>query len=114
MYGHKWASQEGPRRDEKNSYTANFLLWCRKLEHLSDEDFKRGFDQIEYLVRDAARQGDEIWPPSYAGFIGYCERPFGAKAHKPFKQLALQDKTAVEAARAEGKKQLDHLKSLFV
>lgn len=84
LYRHKWDKAEGPRRNENKKYTANFLLWCRKTEHIDDEGFKRGFDRLETDVREAGRQGDESWPPSYAAFVGYCEPPVGYAAHKPF------------------------------
>jgi hypothetical protein len=98
---------------ENGTYSRGFLLWCRKLEHLTDDDFRRGFEQIEFLVKEAARQGDEIWPPSYAGFLGYCEKPHGTQAHKYFPRTGLPDKTAREREREIGRNEVKKLQSMF-
>lgn len=71
---------------ENGAHSENFKLWCRKLDNLSDEDFARGFEQLEFMLKEAGREGRELWPPSYAEFLGYCEKPVGAAiaAYKPF------------------------------
>lgn len=113
LYGHKWASQSGPIKHKNGQYTQEFLLWCRKLEGLTDEQYQRGFYQLEFLVREAAKLGDEAWPPSYAGFLGYCETPHGEISHKLFPKLALPDKTAQERAKKAGEAELEKMKGLF-
>src|SRR5690606_1671706 len=94
-------------------YSEEFLLWCRKLQGLSDEEYRRGFYQLEYKVRESARQGEEEWPCSYAGFIGHCSLPHGQRAHRRFQQPRLPDKTAQERAAAAGAAELDKMRSLF-
>lgn len=50
----------------------NFKLWLRKTETLTRDDWARGFDTLEKIVRDAAASGEAAFPPTYAEFIGYC------------------------------------------
>lgn len=114
LYGHKWSSQEGPATMENGAYSTAFILWCRKTEGLTDEAWQRGFNQIEFLVKEAARQGEEAWPPSYAGFIGYCERAHGELAHKYFPQLGLEDKTKRERDLEIRKSELKKIQDLLV
>jgi hypothetical protein len=66
---------------EAGKPSENFLLWTRKTAHISDDGFKRGFDMLEYRLKEAGRNGTEAWPPSYAEFIGYCEPPIGSKMY---------------------------------
>lgn len=114
LFGHKWVSQAGPVKLENGRYSPEFLLWCRKLEGLSDEEYQRGFHMLEHKVREAARQGDEEWPPSYAGFIGLCEKPVGSQAHRIFdRSRALEDKTEKERQRQVGIAQCSELLGMF-
>lgn len=114
LFGHKWASQAGPAKLENGRYSPEFLLWCRKLQGLSDEEYQRGFTMLEARVREAATLGEEEWPPSYAGFMGLCEKPFGSMAHKPFdKSRALEDQTTKEKRRELGIRECQNLLSMF-
>lgn len=113
LYGHKWMSQEGPHTMENGSPSTAYLLWCRKLENLSEDDFARGFKQIEFLVKEAARQGDELWPPSYAGFIGYCEKPHGEIAYRYFPRLGLTNKTKRERDRIIALEKIKEIRSIL-
>lgn len=65
----------------------NFVLWCSKTESLTPEDFATAFERLEVMLEENARspQPKEIWPPSYAEFIGMAKeakRSYGA--HKDF------------------------------
>ena len=65
----------------------NFVLWCSKTESLTPEDFTTAFERLELMLEENARspQPKEIWPPSYAEFIGMAKeakRSYGA--HKDF------------------------------
>lgn len=88
---------------------------------MSDEAWRRGFDRLEYVVKEAGRQGKEIWPPSYAAFLGYCEKPAGEMAHKLLPSnldpkappLLLPDKDSQERAKKAGRENLDQMKQLF-
>lgn len=113
LFGHKWASQAGPAKLENGHYSNEFLLWCRKLEGISDEQYQRAFQQLEWRVREAKRIGDEEWPPSYAGFLGLCDKPHGEMAHKVFTQPQLPDKAAQERSKQAGESALSDMKSLF-
>ena len=113
LFGHKWESREGPSASE-GYLSHSFLLWCRKTEGLTDDMWRRGFDTLEYRVREAGRYGDEIWPPSYAEFVGYCEPPAGYAAHKKF-PVGLPEPKSVREKRYEIGRQKcgDLLRNLF-
>ncbi|MFD1216390.1 hypothetical protein [Microbulbifer celer] len=114
LFGHKWVSQEGEIRNERGEYSRNFLFWARKTAHLSDTQWRRGMDHVEYKVREAARQGgDDEWPPSYAAFLGFCDPRPGSQMYKSFEPLKLPDKGAQERAQEAGARALDEMKSLF-
>lgn len=114
LFGHKWSSQEGEITDPAGKFNPRFLLWCLKTAHLTDEDWARGFREVEFRVREAARMGDEIWAPSYAAFLGYCEKPVGAPAHRYFdRSAALEDKTAKERRRQLGLENCSKLLGMF-
>jgi len=94
--------------------TDNFTLWCKKLNHLTDEEFKRGVDQVEYNIREAAKFADDIWPPSYAAFLGYCEKPHGHQAYKSFKPVPrITDKNMINRRKKAGRLELGKMRSMF-
>lgn len=113
LFGHKWHSNAGPTKHQNGKYTQEFLLWCRKLDGLSDEAYQRGFWMLEHKVKEAARMGEEEWPPSYAGFLGMCERPHGEMAQRYFSPPALEDKTKKERDREVGKREAKKLLEQF-
>lgn len=113
LYGHKWASREGMPKTEAGHFAPNFLFWCKRTEHLNDEQWRRGFDQLEYLVRDAARCGDEAWPPSYAEFTMYCEKPSGSQAHRYFARSLPEPESMKEKRHKQAKHYIERLKNIF-
>lgn len=113
LFGHKWISTEGEPLNENGDLSENFVFWCKKTEDLSNEAWRRGFDRLEFQVRDSARQGDEAWPPSYAAFLGMCDEPEVKALHKPFARRALPDKGAEERARKAGETELSRMLNLF-
>lgn len=123
LFKSKWVYQEGEIKQRSGEYEKNFLFWCEKLAGMTDEQWRRGFAQLEFMVRDAARQGEDMWPPSYAAFLGMCdgpkeqEDPRKKALHKfvtpYFKVEALEDKTAIERSQAIGSSTLESLKSMF-
>lgn len=81
---------------EKGIYSESFELWCRKLDDLSADDFKRGVAGLESKAEDDYKQGNEMWPPSYAEFraLAFPKVDRDTLAHKPFPRLtALEDQT---------------------
>lgn len=96
-----------------DQYSENFLLWCKKTANLSDDDWKRGFSAIEYRLKEAGRQGDTLWPPSYAEFLGYCEKPHGEAAYKSF-QKRLPVPPEFESKRKKAaRKEIDSMMGMF-
>ena len=53
----------------------NLILWCSKTEALTPDDFAKGFERLEQILEENARNPEpkEIWPPSYAEFIGMAK-----------------------------------------
>ena len=58
--------------EEKNIYSENLKLWCRKLSDLNTDNFKTGMHGLEKKAEDDYRLGEEMWPPSYAEFRALC------------------------------------------
>lgn len=121
LYGQKWRNQEGDRITEKrigngviekdSSY--RFKTWCNKLNHLTDDQFKKGFERIEFNVKSSAAEGKESWPPSYAEFIGLCEDMPGYQAHKYFiPKLPVSDEIK-SRRRSIGELEIEKMKSMF-
>lgn len=98
---------------ENGQLTPNFLLWCRKTEHLKGPDWVRGFEQLEWRVREAGRLGEEEWPPSYAAFVGYCEPPVGSQAHKVFPKALPEPKEVIHRRKQQGREYCARLMSMF-
>ncbi len=89
-------------------------MWCQKTLTLTEKDFTYAFQRIEFEITQRKRDGEEdLWPPDYASFIGYSQRPHGEIAHRYFPHLALPDKTAQERADAVGKVVINDLKNMF-
>lgn len=62
--------------NDDDKYTDTFKLWCVKLDQagIKVDDVARGIKHLEEHIRDSARSGNEVWPCSYAEFIGHCEK----------------------------------------
>lgn len=81
---------------EKKIYSEKLELWCRKLDDLTPDDFKRGMAGLEAKAENDYKQGNEMWPPSYAEFraLAFPKTDRDTLAHKPFPRLtALEDQT---------------------
>jgi hypothetical protein len=101
---------------EKGIYSEAFRLWCRKLSDLGEDDFKAGMTGVETRAEAMFREGDEMWPPSYAEFRALCfpMTTRDTQAHKYFEPvLALEDKTAKEKRYELGRQKSAELLSMF-
>ncbi|MDT0499688.1 MULTISPECIES: replication protein P [unclassified Halomonas] len=65
MYGAKFSSQWGAY-DEGG-------VWLAELAHLSRRHLELGIHRLRQQVREAARSGDEAWPPQPVAFAALCE-----------------------------------------
>lgn len=63
-----------------DEYSADFKLWCWKLNGLTPAQFKAGVELMEAQEESARRTGDDSWPPSYAGFRGMATMRRGPPA----------------------------------
>lgn len=83
-------------------YGDQFALWCRKLNHLTDDQFRRGMERVEYNVREAAKLGEKSWPPNYLEFSGYCERLPGEQAWRRYARRLPEPKSLRQKRRERG------------
>lgn len=65
MYGAKFVSQWG-------EYDADGS-WLAELAHLTRQHLELGIRRLRQQVRDAARAGEEAWPPQPVSFAALCE-----------------------------------------
>jgi len=76
-------------KDNDDNYTTTFKTWCVKL-HRAGIDVNavaRGIEHLEEHIRDSVRTGNEVWPPSYAEFIGHCHKQTERASFRDFKRL---------------------------
>ncbi len=85
--------------DNDNNYTSTFKLWCLKLfqARITIQDAARGIKHLEEYIRDSVRSEREIWPCSYAEFIGHCQDQEKREKHKlwqglPKPVMSIEDK----------------------
>lgn len=104
------------RDREKKIYSEKLELWCRKLDDLNPDDFKRGMSGLERKAEDDYKSGNEMWPPSYAEFraLAFPKSDHDTLAHKPFPRLpALEDQTAKAKRYEIGRKKSRELLEMF-
>lgn len=101
---------------EKQIYSEAFKLWCRKLEDLTETDFKTGMDGLEKKTEAAYREGEEMWPPSYAEFraLAFPKTSRDTIAHKYFEPtLAIEDQAAKAKRYEIGMKKTSEILNLL-
>jgi hypothetical protein len=94
--------------ESKEIYSEQFDLWGWKLDDLTAEDFKRGMDGLERRAEQCYRDGEEMWPPSYAEFraLAFPASTRDTLAHKPFDKPSLPEPPEYKSKRyQEGIKQ---------
>lgn len=89
--------------ESKGIYSEQFDLWGWKLDDLTAEDFKRGMEGLEKRAEQCYRDGEEMWPPSYAEFraLAFPASNRDTLAHKPFDNLALPEPKEYKSKRYE-------------
>ncbi|WP_168709198.1 replication protein P [Halomonas borealis] len=65
LYGYKFSSQWGAYDEGER--------WLAELAHLSVRHLELGIGRLRQQVREAARAGDEAWPPQPVAFAALCE-----------------------------------------
>ena len=65
LFGAKFSSQWGAFDDTG--------AWLAELGHLSQRHLELGIHRLRQQVREAARSGDEAWPPQPVAFAALCE-----------------------------------------
>jgi len=113
LFQHKWVSTEGDQIKD-GIHTNNFLRWCGELSHFTDKDWTRAYKRIEGDIKEAARMGEDIWPPSSVAVVAYAEPPICSQMYKSFdRSTALEDITKKEERIELGKAECEKLLNLF-
>lgn len=119
LYGHKWVSKEGEfpidehgRLDQTHDNIYGFRVWFDTVKDLTDDQWRQGVDRIERNVREAARLGDDSWPPSYEEFIAYATATKSG-AYKVFEARLPESKEAKEERKARGRERIGTLRAIF-
>lgn len=116
IFGSRWKSQQGDILDEKKRETKNFIQWCFKLDKVSDSQYDRAFEKIEYRAKQAAREDRIPWPPSYAEFLGYCESSANSHMYQNYNAYPLalpEPKADKDKRRAKGMEECKNILDMF-
>jgi hypothetical protein len=125
LFGNKAARQGlNVYKDRNKKNLSDVLkLWCRKLDDLKTEDFQRGMAGLEKKAEIDYREGNEMWPPSYAEFraLAFPKINRDAQAHKPAPSLydpqtgtyRLEDQTAKAKRYELGKRESSKLLAML-
>jgi hypothetical protein len=68
---------------------------------------------LEFEAEQAGRKGEEIWPPSYAEFVGKCSQNKGVAAHKQFTPSLPEPESAKAERKAKGRERLATIKGIL-
>ena len=102
LYGYKWTGKEG----ELDVRSYGFKLWCEKTDDLGDDQWLRALNRCEKDLINAGKEGREMWPPSYAEFIGFAQpekAPSGAyRVFAPALPISDDMKASRKAAAEKG------------
>ena len=104
-------------KDRENKiYSEKIELWFRKLDDLTTDDFKRGMSGLEKKAEIDYREGNEMWPPSYAEFraLAFPKSGRDTQAHKVFdRPTAIEDQTAKARRYELGKQESSKLLAML-
>jgi len=107
---------------KKGIYTETFELWCRKLDGLTVDDFKKGMEGLESKAEESYRLGDEMWPPSYAEFraLAFPKSDRDSQAYKiapsvfdPKNTKAIEDSNGKSKRYQDGLRQCEMIKAML-
>ena len=118
LYRSKWISQEGDifkQGGDSEEFSDGFLLWCRKTEGLTDEQWRDGFEALEEELRQAERIGEanDLWPPGYPAFVEKCKARSRLRNSYFDRSRAIEDTAAKEKRMEKGRQEVKKLLDLF-
>lgn len=93
--------------DSHGKYSDSFKLWCRKTEHLTDEQWAHGFEQLELLVSKNMAAGQDNWPPSYAEFVVMANKTVSPDGNNSNAYLTFDDPKHPEHEQFGAKKRIE-------
>lgn len=118
LYRNKWISSEGDIFKEPEKLSDNFLSWCRKTGHLTNDQWRLAFESLEEKIAAELSAGKDPWPPSYVEFIQLGIKkisPTGMnpEAYKIFESVELiENQTEIDSNKKVAHKILNDLKNL--
>ena len=112
QFKHKWSSSEGDIYDGEN-LADNFTQWCQELNYFGDKEWSRVFERIQADIMNAAKMGDDIWPPSSIAVVAYAEPAINSKMYRELPDIGIEDLTAKEKRKQTGLSELEKLKALI-
>ena len=113
QYRHQWTSSEGGVYEGDN-LSENFLSWCEELQDFGDKEWGRVFERIKGDIKDAAKTGEDIWPPSSVAVLAYAEPPMCSQMYKTFDRAkGIEDQTAKAHRKEVGAKECGNILSMF-
>lgn len=98
LFPNLWVSAQGDIKNDEGEYERNFLFWCNKLSHLTEDHYTEAFSKLEERIATGAEMQQKVYPPSYAEFIGLART---RKMHQDFKRYELP--MSREIRNAKGK-----------
>lgn len=97
-------------KDGQGQYTRIFQLWCKKLSDVQPEQIANGVTNLERRIEETVRDGEKVWPPTYAEFRGLCRLSTTEKRiHRTWKGLP-EPKMSQDERKAAMKKLRGDLK----
>ena len=113
QYRHKWTTSEGGVYDG-DQLSENFLAWCEELQHFGEKEWGRVFERIKGDIIEAAKMGEDIWPPASLAVIAYAEPAQGSAMYKAFdSSVAIEDETAKARRYEAGVEETSKLLKMF-
>lgn len=99
--------------DSGDRYSETFLLWVRKCDCLTADEFKNGISLLEKMQGDMFVQGKSLWPPSYAEFVRLAKSTSKHRSHRLFISdipMSWDDK---KRSQEVGRKYLDYILNML-
>ena len=77
--------------NHEGKYSDSFMLWCRKTEHLTDDQWSYAFESLEREIVKNKQAGDQSWPPSYAEFAAMANKKTSPNGNNSSAYLLFSD-----------------------
>ena len=100
------------RIDKGHSNIYGFRIWVDATKDFTEQQWIRGVDRVQKNIREAVKQGNESWPPSYEEFSVYATESKNA-SQKIFTPSLPEPESARAERKAKGVERMATLKGIF-